>query len=114
MDNVVNIEEIRLGIHAGVKYAQSEDFDKNAYEKNLEEAFEWAENAGLDPTVGNVYVLSVIASVRTMIGDELFNTPVVTEDGSFSAEKMEDTQRVMLEKMGITPELLNGTNELTE
>lgn len=114
MDNVVNIEEIRLGIHAGAKYAQSEDFDKNAYEKNLEEAFKWAEDIGLDPTVGNVYVLSVIASVRTLIGDELFNMPVATEDGSFSEEKMEDAQRVMLEKMGITPELLNDTKELPE
>jgi predicted house-cleaning noncanonical NTP pyrophosphatase (MazG superfamily) len=108
--NIIDIAELKKGVKAGVALAASENFDHDLYKKNCEKAAEWAEMANLESTAGNVLVLGTIASFRTLLGDELFDTPVVDEDGNFCEEIMEQVKDTLLATMGLR---MNG-DELEE
>jgi len=105
MGNITNIAQFKIGAKAGIAFAKSESFDHDLYKKNCEKAAEWAEKVDLESTVGNVFVLSTIASLRTILGDELFDTLVVDEDGNFYEDIMERAKDVMLATLGLT---MNG------
>lgn len=100
MDNNVSMAEFKKGAKAGFAYAASENFDKDLFVKNCEKAGEWAESVNLEPTAGNVLVLSTMASFRTMLGDELYDTPIVDKEGEFCEEKMDQVKDKALAILG--------------
>ena len=99
-NNTISMAEFKKGAKAGFAYAKSENFDKDLFAKNCEKAVEWAESVNLEPTAGNTLVLSTIASLRTLLGDELFDTPIVDKDGEFCEEKMDQVKDKALAILG--------------
>ena len=100
MGEITDINELRKGAKAGMALVKSGDFDLEVFEKNCAKAVEWAEKVNLDPTAGNVLTLSVIASLRTMIGDELFDKPAVDDNGEISEEAMDEAKGKVLKVLG--------------
>ena len=101
MGNITDIAQFKMGAKAGIAFAKSESFDHDLYKKNCEKAAEWAEKVNLESTVGNVFVLSTIAIFRTILGDELFDTFVVDEDGNFYEDIMELAKDAILAALGL-------------
>ena len=99
-NNNVSMAEFKKGAKAGYAYAESENFDKDLFAKNCEKAAEWADSVNLEPTAGNTLVLSTIASLRTMLGDELFDTPIIDKDGEFCEETMDQAKDKALAILG--------------
>jgi len=99
-NNIVSMIEFKKGAKAGMAYAESENFDMDLFAKNCEKAGEWADMVNLEPTAGNVLVLSTIACLRTMLGDELFDTPVIDKDGEFCEEIMDQAKDKTLAILG--------------
>ena len=100
MENITDIAQFKMGAKAGIALAKSENFDHDLFTKNCEKAAEWAEKVDLEPTAGNTLVLGTIASLRTMLGDELFDTPVVDKDGEFCEEIMDQANDKALAILG--------------
>ena len=102
MGDIVNFDnEFKRGLQAGVSYAQSEAFDEKVYEENLRKASDWANVINLEPTVGNCYIISVMAAFRTLVGDELFDSSVVDENGEFSNETIQKAKDAVMEALGL-------------
>jgi len=99
-DNIMNMIAFKKGAKAGMAYAQSENFDKDLFAKNCIKVCEWAEMVNLEPTAGNILVMSTSASLRTMLGDELFDTPVIDKDGEFCEEIMDQAKDKALAILG--------------
>lgn len=109
MENTIaTLDELRMGVEAGMAAAKSDAFDKEEFEKNMTLAGEWADKVDLEPTVGNVYVIGTIASLRTILG-EAFDRPVVDENGDFSEEIMEKVQEELMGFLGLA--LTDGNDE---
>lgn len=100
-NNIVTMEALRTGAVAGIETAESDCFDKETYMKNLELTVEWAERVNLDVTVGNIYAVCVIAVLRTILGDEAFDTTALDENGEFSEEIMKKVQGKLLTGLGL-------------
>ncbi len=100
MGDIINIKELKKGAKAGMTLVQSGNFDMSVFEKNCEKLVDWADSINLEPTAGNVLVLSTIASLRTMLGDELFDRSVIDENGEISDELMNEAKDKALEVLG--------------
>lgn len=101
-NNIIDMENFRKGAEAGIKAATNPiAFDEKVYARNIEKIGEWAEKIGLDATVGNTYAVCVIAVLRTMLGDEVFDAPVFDENGVFSDDVMTEVQDKLLTTLGL-------------
>lgn len=102
MGDIVKFDnDLKRGFQAGVSYAQSGAFDEKVYEENLRKTSDWANAIDLEPTVGNCYAVSVMAAFRTLVGDELFDSYVVDENGEFSSENVEKAKDTITEALGL-------------
>lgn len=100
-NNIVTMEALRTGAEAGFETAKSDSFDKETYMRNIKLTGEWAERVNLDATVGNIYAVCVIAVLRTILGDEAFDTTALDENGEFSEAIMEKVQDKLLTGLGL-------------
>lgn len=99
-NNIISMAEFKKGAAAGIAYAESENFDKDLFVKNCEKVAEWADMVNLEPTAGNTLALSTIASLRTMLGDELFDAPIIDKDGEFCEKIMDQAKDKALAILG--------------
>ena len=101
-NNIIDMKNFRKGAEAGIKAATNPiAFDEEVYARNIEKCGEWAEKIGLDATVGNTYAVCVMAVLRTMLGDEVFDTPVLDDNGEFSDAVIEEVQNKLLTTLGL-------------
>lgn len=108
-NNVVVLEDCKTALEEGVKkgraLAQSTIAD-DEFEANIDNVAAWAESINLEQTVGNAYAIIVMSVLRCMLGNELYDTPITTEDGEFSEEAMNKGQNAILDRLGL--ELKDG------
>lgn len=110
-NNVIEMKNFDRGLKAGFAAVQSKAMDQKKLEENLAKIGEWANEVDLEPTAGNVWVVSTIAVMRTILGDELFDRSVVDENGDFSDEAMEMARDQALAFLGFR---LNDDGEVVE
>ena len=109
-NNIIDMKDFRKGAEAGIKAATNPvAFDEEVYARNIEKCGEWAEKNGLDATVGNTYAVCVMAVLRTMLGDEVFDAPIIDDNGEFSEDIMAKVQDKLLTTLGL--KLKNGEVE---
>ena len=109
-NNIIDMKNFRKGAEAGIKAATNPiAFDEEVYARNIEKCGEWAEKIGLDTTVGNIYAVCVMAVLRTMLGDEVFDAPIADENGEFSEDIMAKVQDKLLTTLGL--QMKNGEVE---
>lgn len=109
-NNIIDMKNFRKGAEAGIKAATNPIvFDEEVYARNIEKFGEWAEKIGLDATVGNTYAVCVMAVLRTMLGDEVFDMPVIDENGEFSEDIMAKVQDRLGAALGL--QMKNGEVE---
>ena len=100
--NIIDMKNFRKGAEAGAKAVLNPAvFDEEVYMRNIDKVGEWAEKIDLDATVGNTYAVCVMAVLRTMLGDEVFDMPIIDENGEFSKDIMEKAQDKMLTKLDL-------------
>ena len=108
-NNAVVLEDCKTALEEGVKkgrfLAQSIIAD-DEFEANIDNVAAWAESINLEQTVGNAYAIIVMSVLRCMLGNELYDTPITTEDGEFSEEAMNKGQNAILDRLGL--ELKDG------
>ncbi len=100
-NNVIDMKELQKGAKAGIVLAESDKFDKDVYAKNIMLFGEWAEKINLEPTVGNVYAVCVLAALRTILGDKVFDMPVLDENEEFSVDIMNDVRDKLMSSLGM-------------
>jgi len=85
-------------------------------EKDLNDAFqmssEWADKHDLEPTIGNGYTLVCRAVLMTVMGPEEFNRVPDSEENV--DEILEKSGKMILERMGISPEELDNATETSD
>jgi len=108
-NNVVVLEDRKTALEEGVKkghaIAQSIIAD-DEFEANIDNVAAWAESINLEQTVGNAYAIIAMSILRCMLGNELYDTPITTEDGEFSDEAMNKGMNAILDRLGL--ELKDG------
>lgn len=109
-NNIIDMTNFRKGAEAGIKATINPIvFDEEVYMRNIDKIGEWAAKIDLDATVGNIYTVCVMAVLRTMLGDEVFDKPAIDENGEFSKDIMTKVHDKILTTLGIRME--NGEME---
>ena len=104
-NNIIDMKDFRKGAEAGIRAATNPvNFDEETYQRNIEKVGEWAEKIGLEATVGNIYAVCVMAVLRTMLGDEVFEVSAIDENGEFSDKVMEQVQDKLMATLGLRME----------
>lgn len=104
-NNIIDMKDFRKGAEAGMRAVTNPvNFDAETYQRNIEKVGEWAENIDLEPTVGNIYAVCVMAVLRTMLGDEVFEASALDENGEFSEKIMEQVQDKLMATFGLRME----------
>ena len=103
-NNVVVLKDRKTALEEGVKkghdLAQS-FINDDEFEANIDNVAAWSESVNLEQTVGNAYAIIVMSILRCMLGNELYDTPITTEDGEFDEEAFNKGQNAILDRLGL-------------
>lgn len=112
-NNIMTNEDYEAAMDEGVKRGRALAkciIESDEFEAKIDNVAAWAESINLEQTVGNAYAIMIMAALRCVLGDELYDTPVTTEGGEFSEEAMNKGHRTILDRLGL--ELKDGHVEL--
>lgn len=105
-NNVMTNEGYKTAMEKGVKKGRAlaeSIIENDEFEAGIDSVAAWAESINLEQTVGNAYAIITMATLRCMLGNELYDTPITTEDGEFNEEVMRKGQSAILDRLGLEP-----------
>ena len=102
--NIVAINDRKTALEEGVKKGRAlarSFIEDDEFGNNFDTVAAWAESVNLEQTVGNAYSMIAMAVLRCMLGNEIFDTPVETENGEFDDEAMNRGMNAILDRLGL-------------